>query len=140
MSYATSADMILQFRESEMLMIADPGNTGTVDAALVADALQRASNEIDSYLMRFTLPLAIVPARLKELCCDMARYKLVGADATETDVVRTRYKDAIKALESIRDGKLDIGLSATGQAPVVSASVQVSAPARVFTDTSLAGY
>lgn len=140
MSYATQADMILQFRESEMLMIADPDNNGVVDAALVADALQRASVEIDSYLMRFSRPLAVVPARLKELCCDMARYKLVGADVTETDIVRTRYKDAIKALESIRDGKLDIGLSEAGQAPVAAASIQVSAPARVFSSAALDGF
>jgi phage gp36-like protein len=70
----------------------------------------------------------------------MARYKLVGADVTETDIVRTRYKDAIKALESIRDGKLDIGLSEAGQAPVAAASIQASAPERVFSSSALEGF
>lgn len=140
MSYAQLSDMIKQFRESEMLMIADPTNMGVVDVDLVADALQRASTEIDSYLVRFSLPLTVVPDRLMELCCDMARYKLVGSDVTETDIVRTRYKDAVKALEGIRDGKIDIGLSVGGVAPAVSASIQVSAPTRVFNATSLDGF
>lgn len=140
MSYANLPDMIKQFRESEMLMIADPTNMGVVDVDLVADALQRASTEIDSYLVRFSLPLTVVPDRLRELCCDMARYKLVGSDVTETDIVRTRYKDAVKALEGIRDGKIDIGLSVGGVAPAVSASIQVSAPTRVFNATSLDGF
>lgn len=140
MSYAQLSDMIKQFRESEMLMIADPTNMGVVDIDLVADALQRASTEIDSYLVRFSLPLTVVPDRLRELCCDMARYKLVGSDVTETDIVRTRYKDAVKALEGIRDGKIDIGLSVGGVAPAVSASIQVSAPTRVFNATSLDGF
>ena len=121
-------------------MIADPTNMGVVDVDLVADALQRASTEIDSYLVRFSLPLTVVPDRLRELCCDMARYKLVGSDVTETDIVRTRYKDAVKALEGIRDGKIDIGLSVGGVAPAVSASIQVSAPTRVFNATSLDGF
>ncbi|MFA5825840.1 MAG: DUF1320 domain-containing protein [Gallionellaceae bacterium] len=138
MSYATLADLIDQFDEHEVLALTDRNGDGVPDAPLVAKALLRASNTIDSYLAgRFPLPLSVVPDQLVDLCCDIARYKLVGSTVTETEEVRNRYKDALKALEQIRDGKLDIGLTVAGAAPAENASVRVVGGGRVFTRDSL---
>lgn len=141
-AYATIQDMVSQFGGAEMIAITDRDNFGAIDEVVAEGALQRASDTINSYLAaRFALPLQVVPTQLADACCDIARYKLVGANASETDVVRLRYKDALKMLEQIRDGKLDVGLTAAGQAPAAeSAGVRVSGPVRVFDDNSLRGY
>lgn len=141
MLYATAGDMVEQFGEAEMLMLADRGRAGEIDAALVTTALQKASSEMDAYLAaRYRLPLADIPDQLVDICCDIARYKLVGADATETDVARLRYKDAVAKLAGIRDRKLDIGLTQDGDLLSGGAGVQFSHSPRVFDNAALDGY
>lgn len=141
MPYATLANLIDQFDEHEVISLTDRDGDGVPDTALVDRALQRASNDIDSYLAaRFPLPLSVIPDKLVDLCCDIARYKLSGSSVTETEEVRIRYKDAIKTLEQIRDGKIDVGLTVAGAAPAEHGTVQVSAPAREINSDSLNGY
>lgn len=141
MSYATLANLVAQFGEREVLALTDRSGLGVIDDVVLADALRRASNTIDAYLAaRYPLPLSVVPDQLVEICCDLARYKLCGAEVTETEEVRNRYKDALKTLELIRDGKIDIGLSIAGQAPAESASVRVIGGGRTFDRTSLNDY
>ena len=141
MLYATLANLVTQFGDREVLALADRDGNGVADMAVVDSALQRASNTIDAYLAaRYPLPLTVVPDQLVDICCDITRYKLCGSEVTETEEIRNRYKDALKLLEQIRDGKLDIGLSVGGQAPAESTPVQVVGAARVFDRTSLRDY
>jgi phage gp36-like protein len=140
-NYVTLVDLTAQFGDREVLAIADRNRDGVVDQALVDAAVQRASTKIDSYLAaRYALPLASVPGVLVEVCCDITRYNLCGAEVTETDVVRLRYKDAIKTLEQIRDGKLDIGLTAAGQTVSDIPSVRVIGGGRAFSRGTLGDY
>jgi phage gp36-like protein len=140
-NYATLADLIAQFGDREVVAIADRNRDGVVDQPIVDGAVQRASTKIDSYLAaRYALPLTTVPAVLVEVCCDIARYNLCGAEVTETDVVRLRYKDAIKTLEQIRSGTLDVGLTAAGQVVSDIPSVRVIGGSRAFSRGSLGDY
>lgn len=139
--YATLADLSSQFGDREVLALTDRNGDGIADAPVVAMALKRASDVIDSYLSaRFPLPITVVPDLLVDLCCDIARFKLCGAEVTETEEVRNRYKDALKSLAMIRDRQIDIGLNDAGQVPSETASVQVVGGGRVFDDDSLARY
>jgi len=139
--YATISDLITQFGESEVVAITDRSRIGVVDTVVADGALQRASATIDSYLAaRYPLPLSVVPHQLVDLCCDIARYKLLGSDVTETDPARYRYKDALRTLEHIRDGKIDIGLSVAGLAPAESASIKTIGGGRKFDRASLSDY
>lgn len=140
MIYATQADLIAQFGESEMISLTDRVMVGVVDAAVVAHALQRASATMDGYLARFSIQAGAVPSQLVDICCDIARYKLSGAEVTETDPTRVRFKDALKTLEQIRDGKIDIGLTQAGQAVAETATVRVVGGGRVFNSSSLDDY
>lgn len=122
MPYATQADMVAEFGEREVIALTDRENLGNVDSVLLLDRLDKASAEIDTYLVgRYALPLSVVSPLITTYCCDIARYRLSGAGVTEVDTVRNRYKDAIRFLESVRDGKIDLG---AGLPPATDAGSQ----------------
>jgi len=112
MSYATPQDMIDEFGIREMQIIGDPDGAGVVDQVRVQNALDKASEQIDfSAGQRCALPLAITSPSaatfLKQLCMDIARYRLTGASGiTATDEVKDRYKEADAKLERIASGKI----------------------------------
>jgi phage gp36-like protein len=121
MSYATRADMVARFGDSEVIMLTDRNGTHVIDDAVLTAALAEASAEIDPYLMsRYTLPLTSVPKVLTGKCCDIARYRLGGANVTVTEEMRDRYRDAIKFLDGIAAGKLSLGLDTASQAVSVA--------------------
>lgn len=117
MAYATRQDMVDRFGETEMIQISDRGIPATaIDAAVVDAKLADAAAEIDGYLgQRFTLPLASVPAVLKRIATDLARYHLYDDRATEQ--VTKRYDDAIAFLRGVAKGDLSIGVDDGGTAP-----------------------
>lgn len=112
MPYATAQDMIDEFGIREMQIIGDPDNTGAVVTARVENALSKASEQIDfSAGQRCALPLVItspsVATFLKQLCMDIARYRLTGSSGiTATDEVKDRYKEADAKLQQIIAGKI----------------------------------
>jgi phage gp36-like protein len=138
MAYATAADMVAQLGEREVIALTDRDNLGVVDETVLAAALDKASAEIDGYLAAggYEVPLASPPSILAIYCCDIARYRLVGAAAVETETARNRYKDAMKFLESVRDGRLKLGGSTTAPGGVVT----VVGSSRIFTDDTLADF
>ncbi|EOR08323.1 gp436 family protein [Acinetobacter tandoii] len=98
--YATREELTKRFGdEIEQLESMHP-SSGTA----VQDAIQDASEEIDSYLAaKYALPLPSTPNNLKRLACDIARYRLYFQQPTEE--VRKRYEDAKEFLKGVRDGK-----------------------------------
>ena len=112
MSYATLDDMIGEFGQREMRSIGDPDSTGEIDTVRVDNALTKASEQIDfSVGQRCALPLAVTTSTvgtfLKQLCIDIARYRLTGSSGiTVTDEVRDRYREAAAQLERIVQGKI----------------------------------
>ena len=135
MSYATKIAMIARFSEAEVIALTDRGDLGVIDDAVLAGALEEADAEIDPYLApRYKLPLANVPRILTGFACDIARYRLCGTGGvTETEEIRNRYKDAVKFLESVANGKIGLGLDAANNVAPSANTVQFSAPgARVF--------
>ena len=116
--YATLDDMTAAFGLDELVAITDRDHTDAVDEALVAASLVRASSEADSYLARrYPVPVAApVPPVLVAAVCDIARYRLTGGPASETDPILERYRQTIKWLERVADGKADLpGQSLPGQ-------------------------
>lgn len=116
MSYATQADLVARYGETEIIQLSDRANTGEIDAAVVAAKIADADAEIDAYLAaRFDLPLQVVPTVLQRVACDITRYHLYDDRATE-DVVR-RYKAAIEFLLAVLKGTVSIGVDAAGAEP-----------------------
>lgn len=142
MPYAVAADMVAQLGEREVIALTDRNGDGAIDAAVLDDALVKAGVEIDSYLVgRYSLPLVGSFPLLTIYCCDIARYRLSGAEVTEVETARNRYKDALRFLESVRDGKIKLGPDASGQAAAESKRiVVVDGGARVFDRNTLSGF
>jgi phage gp36-like protein len=56
---------------------------------------------------------------------------------TEVEAVRNRYKDAIRWLESVRDGKTRLAANAIGDPAPESARISVVGSGRTFTADTL---
>lgn len=141
MPYATPQDVIDEIGEREVIALTDRDNLGVVDSALLTRKLGDAAALIDAHLVgRYTLPLAGSFPVLRRYACDIARYLLSGSDVTEVETVRNRYKDAIKFLEAVRDGRIQLGADAAGQAAAEPARISVVGSDRVFTRDSLSDF
>lgn len=139
--YAKQVDMVSVLGEREVIMLTDRRLLGKIDTIVLEDALSLASDEIDAYLDgRYALPLPSVPRLLTRLCCDIARYRLSGGDAQETEPARNRYRDAIKMLESIKRGDLTLGLDPAQQEVPTRSAVQINNGIRTFSRATLADY
>ena len=129
--YASLQDLLDAFGEGEVVSLTDRENTGSVVESIADDAIARACSEADSYLSaRYRVPVAPVDKALTDAVCQIARYRLTGAEATETDPIQQRYDRAIKWLERIARG--DINLPGLEDAADTAGDVLFSTGRRVF--------
>ncbi|WP_047257999.1 gp436 family protein [Chromobacterium subtsugae] len=133
MAYAAQADMVARFGDLEIIQLTDRARTGQIDAGVLQGALDDASCEIDSYLAdRYLLPMPQVPRILVGLCCDIARYRLSGAETIETNVVRDRYRDAVAYLQRVALGKVTLGVTPAGNPVQTGATIEFNGGSRIF--------
>jgi phage gp36-like protein len=115
---------------------------------VVEKAISDTTSIIDDALRaRFVLPLSTVPATIKEMAAVIAAYRAIGSVTSimkseggsnnEWIPLQTQYKQAMKNLELLRNGKLNLGLSELGQEPQGSEEVIVITRKPVF---DLKGY
>lgn len=131
--YATVETMTARFGQGEVIALSDRDKTGEANAAVLADALDDASSEIDTYLAgRYALPLDPAPKMLAGLCCDIARYRLCGGETVMTDEIRQRYKDATNFLKLVASGDVTLGVTAAGAVTQPDNSIQFVPGTRVF--------
>lgn len=133
MTYIDRAKMIAEFGEKELTELTDrDGSAGAIVDPVLVQAMTNAEAEIDSYIgNRYPLPLPTVPEVIRSFACDMARYRLYDARATEE--VTKRYERAVSWLRDVSKGVVSLGLLVTDTAPTDQATI-VSARSQVFTD------
>lgn len=141
MSYASAQDMIDRFGEREVIALTDREDSGQIDGLVLNHALAHADGLINGYLQsRYLLPLKGNYPILVTFAVDIARYLLLGAEASETQPARDRYKDAIRYLEMLAEGKISLGTDTDGQPGPEGGRIGVVGGGRVFTDDSLREY
>ncbi|OGS90855.1 MAG: hypothetical protein A2Z95_06210 [Gallionellales bacterium GWA2_60_18] len=166
MSYATATTLLNQFAADEIAQRADRSIPRLVTAemlstaaaggsmsgytageqaataaalALIEGKLLDADSVIDGYLLaKYQVPLSAVPRLIVGIACDLARYALYDDIATEQ--ITQRHKDAIKLLDAIGKGTVNLGGNDSQAQPLDHASVQYAVPGRVVNTTSLEGY
>ena len=123
MAYATLDQLVSLFGADEIRTLSDRQGTGELDEAVISDALERASSEVDSYLAdRYATPLSDsdpIPPVVVSITGDIARYRLTGGDIRDTDPIRERYTKALNWLRDVADGKAGIpGLPKTASVEI----------------------
>lgn len=156
--YATAANLLDQFSPEEIAQRSDRGVPRLVSAAMIQTAaaggsmsgytageqaataaalalidqkLLDADSVINGHLAtRYQVPLSTVPRLVMTAACDLARYALHDDIATEQ--ITQRYKDAIKLLEAIGNGKVSLGIDTQGNKPTTTGSAQIESVGKVF--------
>ena len=135
MAYCTQNDLLTMIPVKELAeLTADSGDTP--DSQVVAEAIQRADAEIDSYLgMRYTLPLNPVPDQVMGLAMDMALYHLYSRRSVVPAVRQQKYEAAVVFLKLVAaEGAVLEQSGDAGQAGgQVQAGVEFSSATRIFT-------
>ena len=141
MSYATQQNLIDRCSEKELQQLTDRAipPAGTIDDAIVAEALADADAEINAYIaVRVTTPVSPVPRILVTHAVSIARYRLWKDRASAK--VTSDYQDAIAWAQAVAAGKAALGDTTTPTAPPSVGAPRVSAPDRTFTGDKLRGY
>jgi phage gp36-like protein len=134
MAYCTQNDLLTLIPQQELAeLTADSGDTP--DSQVVAEAIQRADAEIDSYLgMRYGPPLTAVPDQVKGLSMDIALYHLYSRRSVAPTVRLQKYTAAVAFLKLVAAGEAmleEAGDPASG-GDQVQAGVEFSSATRIF--------
>lgn len=143
MPYCTQQDLIDRFGSARLVQLTDKTNkpATTIDPVTVAKHIGDASSMIDGYVAkRHALPLVSVPAVLVKIGVDIAWYYLLGNAAGKDSPEAIAYRDAISWLESVSKGLVVLDDGGTAPLPSGGGQIQTSAPDRVFTRDSMAGF
>lgn len=130
--YATRQDLEARFGFSEIANL----EAMQTSVSSIADALQDADEEIDSYIaVKYQLPLPSVPSTLKRVACNIARYRLYFQRPTEE--VENRYKAEIDFLKRVADGKAVLNI--LNESNQVTEEKPVNAPSTMPIGTTYKG-
>ena len=146
MSYTTDADLysLIAARTLTQLAADDP-LAEEPEPLILAEARAYADAQVDARLrQRYPLPLASVPRELTDWSLALARHWLYSRRPEGQDLppaVVDAYRDALKALDAVRDGKMSLAV-ASEDVPAASegARLHVVAPDRLFNADLLGRY
>ncbi|CCN69785.1 gp436 family protein [Vibrio nigripulchritudo] len=132
--YCALEDMTHRFSEDELAQLTDKDGThGAIVADVLTRAIEDASHTIDGYIGgRYQLPLSSTPVILKRLCCDIARYFLYDDQLGEAHQATKRYDSAIKYLEQVSSGKVQLGINAKSERPQTTSTAMMQSGGSVF--------
>jgi len=100
----------------------------TEAAASLRDAIDNADSMIDGYAAsRYLTPFNPVPRLIHIISIDIAIYNLYSRRENVPEIREKRYKDAVKLLDRLADGKLTIG---EVDKPVVDSSAVIKSITR----------
>lgn len=139
--FASVADMEARFDRAELVQLTNQSNSDSIDQPRLVTEIMRASTEIVSAIAaKYDVAAGLgdmALARLKDLCCDLARYYLYRETAPEG--VKERYKAARTDLADLAAGrtKLDAGSQTIAARPE---GVLVQVPDRIFGREAMGGF
>lgn len=117
MAYATTEQLRLYMSDPPLTACADDDSSGSPDADVVADVLDRASGILDGYLQTagYSVPLsgASVTAALRHWTCAVAAHLVAKRrpeyrDAQGVAPYRSDWNDAMAWAQKVADGKIQL--------------------------------
>jgi phage gp36-like protein len=108
MSYCTQNDLETLVPVVELAELTN--ESGDIpNSNIISEIINRVDAEIDSYIsVRYIIPLTKTSDILKGLSIDMSIYHLYSRRSTIPPIRQTKYEDAIKFLQKIAQGSLNI--------------------------------
>lgn len=148
MGYCTADDVRAMIKDDALNAligneyIDDPAEREAKIQPIIAQAMVDADGEIDGYLAkRYPVPLTQIPQMITKLSKDIAVYNIfsrVGIDESGPDKnYLNRYQAAIKFLQLVSTGQVEIGISTTQAAATTGFAAHSSH--RLFSRDSLKG-
>lgn len=144
MAYLTIAEYLLRYGAAETIRATDETKAGEVDEAKVAQAIEGASAETDSYLaVRYTLPISEpTPEIVADIVGDLARERIMRA--RPTDLIVANAARARSQLRDLSAGRASIPANPAGGGAVETATGDATrsldARRRVFTESALCDF
>lgn len=145
MRYCTVADLELVISAQVLRQLSNDDPQATeINESVVEEAINQAEEIVDGFLRgRYQLPLATVPTLVKQYTAYLARHWLYARRPEGNDLpdaITRTYKDTVKGLETIRDGKLHLGIPDTGLDTPEPRKFQARSRKREFDDDLLGRY
>lgn len=103
--------------------------------ARIEDVIRQVDGLVDGYIgARYALPLSSVPLILASWARAIVRYKLHSYREGDerTDPIIRDYRDALKFLQLVADGKFSLGIADPEQAPSALGDVRIEPGQKVF--------
>lgn len=146
--YSTVDEVKSNIRDDYFDALLDPDledaeRQGEVET-IVESAILDADGTIDGYLStRYPVPLASPDKMINNLSKDIAIYNIfsrigINEDDRENTLI-TRYKNAIRFLEKIAEGKISLPEKRSQQSAKPASIVSIQSSQRVFSRDSLKG-
>jgi phage gp36-like protein len=138
MRYVSLQQLTQAIPTATLIMLSnDDSYADVINDSVVEQVVTMAEDKVDAYLQsRYTLPLVYVHSLVSEIVVRLARYNLYSRrpEGALPDAVKEAYKDAMRELEAIRDGKILLGIStdSTGETLADSQADFVGEPRRGF--------
>lgn len=129
---AMTGGSVAEFSEEEQ--------AATTEAiALINNKILDAESVVNGFLAsRYAIPLATVPRLVVSVLCDLARYQLY--DDLATDTIKHKHDEAMKLLQAIAAGKVNLGVDPAGNKPETSDVATVSSETPVWRRQDSKGY
>lgn len=132
-TYLTEEGLLRGIPEHLLTQLTDDLEAGVPDAALLAEVIADAEAEVDAYVSQVRpLPLPTVPRFLGLLALDVALYRLFGRRQIADEAVADRYKAAVRSLEKIAKGEIQLGVPAPAAEQPGSVLTNKTAADRMF--------
>lgn len=136
--YASQTDLEKRINPDILIDLTDDGDTGSVDADILAAALADADATIDARLAeRYSLPLAESHAILTTIAVDLAVCNLYDRREGPPDHWFKRRENSLELVERIVRGEISLGASD----PLANSDAgAISATEPVFTSETLKNF
>lgn len=142
MTYASLQSMITRYGLDMLVGLTDRAQpqTGQLNGTVVERALEAADQLINGFVGgRYVLPLVDVPPLLSDLAEAIAAWKLHPYKPDEK--IAEDYKDALRTLRDISDGKITLAVPSTSAPATVEGSgARLTDRERPLTAENLKGY
>jgi phage gp36-like protein len=138
MAYCLLADMEKLLPATMLINLSTDVSGATVaDATNISESIDQADREIDAYLRiaNYSVPMSPVPPLIANLSAKMAIWNLHLRKYFDSPIWRETYKDCLKLLERIAEGKLTLGQEVEGVTQEGVGGHAVSTRAQKFTES-----